>query len=61
MLTLGHNQGDDDLLSKMFGFYFLKYLSHVNSSKSLDVFIFFPVITLKRSYSLSEIFVLTFI
>ena len=37
---LGHHPGDDDLVSKMFGFYFLKYFSHVNSSMPLNVFFF---------------------
>ena len=37
---LGHHPGDDDLVSKMFDFYFLKYFSHVNSSMPLNVFFF---------------------
>ena len=49
--TVGHHQGDDDQVSKMFGFYF----SHVYSSMPLNVFVFFPVINFKRNYFLSEI------
>ena len=41
LLTLGHHQGDADLVSKMSGFYFLKYFSHVNGSLPLNVFLFF--------------------
>ena len=49
LATLGHHQGDDDQVSKMFGF------SHVYSSMPLNVFEFFPVINFKRNYSLSAI------